>query len=1240
MVDNHGQDHCWSVHVSRTRSWAWLVGLLLSTLLIFPVTAEDPDLTTPNNEVGDLARRVETALAAVGDRAVPPSYQREIRPILSDRCFRCHGPDAAARRAGLRLDRRDDAIRQRDGVAVIVPGDPLASELVSRIHDPDTDSAMPPEESGKALSDRERSLLVQWVAAGAPYETHWAWQAPEHPGYPSGAILDRDESIIDAWIREGLKGTGLKPAVRADRATEFRRLALDLTGLPPTIEELDQYLGDNSEEAYERAIESLLESDRSAEHFARHWLDAARYADTHGLHLDNERVMWPYRDWVIEAFRRNLPFDQFTIEQLAGDLIPSPTLSQRVASGFNRCHVTTSEGGAIDAEYLVKYAVDRVETLSTVWLGLTAGCAACHDHKFDPISQREFYSLYAFFNSTAEAAMDGNAKAPAPVVQVATTEQEEQLAQLNAKIADLEIRQNAPDAETDREQTHWEEKRRASSASAWVLLDLESGARLKSENGATLVSQPDGSFLTTEKDPEVDTLTLTAPIAGENWRSLRVEALTDPSLPQGGPGRAKNSNFVLTEVEAFVTDEGGQKYPIEWAGAWADHHQQGWEIGKAIDGNRDALNGWAGEGFSRQERRLAIFRSKEPFGVPGRGTLTVRFFYLSPYDSHVLGRTRYAISKESSPSISERVWIDDEEDLGAELKYDGAVTGWPFVNATEAPIHSGLLARKQSSDKLIQHYFHQAKKTRDVRPGDRLYAWIWIDPNDLPETVMLQVHDGTNWEHRAFWGADRIPFGGIGADTPAHRLMGELPASGEWVRLDVSCDQVGLPSGAALTGFAFTQFGGTVIWDDAGTIAADPMTVLDPIVLTPAEHRAPAQANQLRRRFRLEHSPRHAELLTELNVARREKAIVDGKIPTTLVSQELAEPRPAHLLDRGEYDRPKELVERDTPAFLPSFSGDLPRNRLGFARWLVTDDQPLTARVTVNRIWQHFFGTGIVRTSEDFGLQGEWPSHPELLDALSVELLRGGWDLRDLIRKIVRSDTYRQSSAITPLHLKVDPENRLLSRAPRYRLDAEVIRDQALYVSGLLVEQLGGPPVKPYQPPGIWQAVGYTDSNTQTFSPGTGKDLYRRSIYTFWKRTAPPPSMAIFDAPNRETCTVRRERTNSPLAALVLLNDVQFVEAARHFGGRLLQLDQSNRDRLITGFRAVTSRYPNEEELTELTAIFDSLSKSYSADPQAVLALLEVGESSRNESLDPAELAAWTVLSSLLLNLDEAITRG
>jgi len=541
---------------------------------------------------------------------------------------------------------------------------------------------------------------------------------------------------------------------------------------------------------------------------------------------------------------------------------------------------------------------------------------------------------------------------------------------------------------------------------------------------------------------------------------------------------------------------------------------------------------------------------------------------------------------------------------------------------------------------LIQHYFHQAKKTRDVQPGDRLYAWVWIDPNDLPETVMLQVHDGSNWEHRAFWGADRIPFGGIGADTPAHRSMGELPAAGEWVRLEVPCDQVGLLSGTTLAGFAFTQFGGTVIWDDAGTIAADPMTVLEPIVSTPAEHRAPAQANELRRSFRLKHSPRHAELLTALEVARREKVAVEGEIPTTLVSQELPEPRPAHLLDRGEYDRPKEVVERDTPAFLPSFSEDLPRNRLGFARWLVSADQPLTARVTVNRIWQQFLGVGIVRTSEDFGLQGEWPSHPELLDALSVELLQDGWDLRNLIRKIVRSETYRQSSAITPIHLKLDPENRLLSRAPRYRLDAEVIRDQALYVSGLLVEDLGGPPVKPYQPPGIWQAVGYTDSNTQTFTPGTGSDLYRRSIYTFWKRTAPPPSMAIFDAPNRETCTVRRERTNSPLAALVLLNDVQFVEASRHFGGHLLQLDKSDRDRLITGFRAVTARYPSEEEIAELVRTLDSLLKSYSVDPQSALDLLEVGESPRNDSLDPAELAAWTVLSSLLLNLDEAITKG
>ncbi len=1186
--------------------------------------------------------------SATGEASVdqPLSYRRDIRPILSDRCFQCHGPDSGSREAGLRLDRTEAATAERKGNPAIVPGNSAASALVARIYHGDPDERMPPTESAKSLSDADRALLVRWIDEGAVYETHWAYEAPVRPPVPTLADGSKPAHPIDAFVQKRLEGVGLFSSPRTDRASELRRVTLDLTGLPPTVRELDAYLADDASGAYERAVDRLLGSVRHAEHSTRHWLDAARYADTHGLHLDNERVMWPYRDRVIAAIQSNQPFDEFTIEQLAGDLLPEATLEQRIASGFNRCHVTTSEGGAINEEYLVKYATDRVETVTTVWLGMTAGCAACHDHKFDPLSQKEFTGLFAFFNSTTEAAMDGNAKAPVPVVRVPTAEQESELLRLDGLMGTMRTQRDAPDPAIDAEQGEWEERFRTDRADRWQLLTEGTGVTLASVGGATVVAKPDGSFLLTEKKPDTDVLTLTATVLGTGWRSFRLEALTDPTLPKGGPGRADNSNFVLNEILATVTDAAGVEHPIDWTLAWADHDQPDWRVAEAIDGDLGSTNGWAGEGFNRQERRLAIFASDTPFGVDGVWTLTVKMHYLSPYGAHVLGRTRYALARTIEPEIAERPWIDDDEDLGAERKNDGMVAAWSFVRAPGAPVHSGELAREQrSGDKkrLVQHYFHKAKRTRTLAAGDAAYAWVWLDPEDPPETVMLQFHDEKNWEHRAFWGDDKIVFGGIGADTPAHRRLGDLPPLGEWVRLVVPMERVGIEPRQVLSGVAFTQFGGHAFWDEAGFLAPDHELILESIVATRASDRDPVQADLLKNRYRLDHSPRHATLLEDLAAAERDHAALSAMVPTTLVSQELPEPRPAFLLARGAYDHPTDRVERDTPSFLPPFPEGLSRDRLGFSQWLVADENPLTARVTVNRIWQQLFGTGLVRTSEDFGSQGEWPSHPELLDWLAVDFREGGWDLRALVRQLVTSETYRQSSNVTEAMLERDPENRFLARSLRHRLDAEVIRDQALYVSGLLVEEVGGPPVKPYQPSGVWEAVGYTDSNTRMFAADTGDALHRRSLYTFWKRTAPPPSMAIFDAPNRETCTVRRERTNTPLAALVLWNDVQFVEAARHFAARILKEGgPDDAARLVWGFRSLTGRVPTAEEADQLAAALGEFREVYSRDPEAARALISLGAADPDPTAThpPSELAGWTMLASLLLNLDEAITRG
>ena len=572
---------------------------------------------------------------------------------------------------------------------------------------------------------------------------------------------------------------------------------------------------------------------------------------------------------------------------------------------------------------------------------------------------------------------------------------------------------------------------------------------------------------------------------------------------------------------------------------------------------------------------------------------------------------RYAAAKSIEPVRAERVWVDDDEDLQAETKTADRVAPWPFI---EEPVHSGKLAREQQSPGLIQHYFHQTKAPRRLTAGDELYTWVWLDPENPPQTVMLQFHDSGNWEHRAYWGADKIVHGGIGNDTPAHKRLGDLPPLGEWFRLTVPIDVVGLEPQTDIAGIAFTQFGGRAIWDDVGIISPEEIESLRPILEVAADDREAPQAALVRDYYRRNHSPEHRTLLLELEAAERELTQLRASIPTTLVASELPEPRPAHILNRGEYDQPGEKVERDTPSFLPPFPEGAPRNRLGLAEWLLDAKNPLTARVTVNRLWQQLFGTGLVRTSEDFGSQGEWPSHPQLLDWLAVEFRESGWDLRALVKALVTSETYRQSSHLSAGALEIDPENRLLARAPRLRLEAEVIRDQALFLSGLLVERRGGPPVKPYQPPGVWEAVGYTDSNTARFTRDMGEALYRRSLYTFWKRTAPPPSMAIFDAPNRETCTVRRERTNTPLAALVLMNDVQFVEAARHFGVRMVKNAENDDARLTFGFRSVTARPPTAEELTELTGALTEFRSAYEADPEAAATLLTFGESPADPS--------------------------
>ncbi|MEO6812071.1 MAG: PSD1 and planctomycete cytochrome C domain-containing protein [Isosphaeraceae bacterium] len=1022
-----------------------------------------------------------TVKAFADDSGAKVDYDRDVRPILSNTCFACHGPDPKPRKAELRLDRKDDVLRDRDGYAVVVPGDVEASELAARIEADDDTILMPPPKSGKSLTKPQIDILKRWIAQGAEWRVHWSFLPLERPPVPEVHDPAWPRTPIDRFLLARMEREGLSPSAEADKPTLIRRVTLDLTGLPPTPTEVDAFLADQSTNAYETLVDRLIRSPRFGEHMARYWLDAARYGDTHGLHLDNYREIWPYRDWVIRAFNDNMPFDQFLTEQLAGDLLPNPTVAQLVATGFNRCNVSTSEGGSIEEEVYVRNVIDRVDTTSTVFLGLTVGCARCHDHKFDPITQKDFYQFFAFFNNLDGPALDGNGPRPAPSVPVPSPEQQAAIADIQTKIA-----------------------------------------------------------------------------------------LTRASI-------TKESSKI--------------KYD-------------------------DSIDLKLGEYVAR----------------------------------------------------ADYVWLDDAVPEGAKPSEAGG-TSLPltFVEGPDHPVYSGSKSVPGSAQELAQSLFTDAKRALKVGQGDILFAYVFIDPTKPPKELMLQWHtDG--WKHRAYWGQNVIDWGKDG--TTERLRIGPLPKTGQWVRLEVEVAKLGLKPGATISGWAFTQQGGSVYWDHAGIETWTPQDgqeyanlstwvaaqralggsalpkELQGIVTLDRSKRTDAQKTQLRDYFLVNAyagaAPALAPLRASLAKLEAEQTALEAQVPTTLIFTERAEPKPAFLLNRGEYDQKRDQVSRALPAFLPPMPEGASTDRLGLARWLVAPEHPLTARVEVNRLWQQCFGTGLVKTSEDFGAQGDRPSHPELLDWLATQFQADGWDLKTTLKRMVMSAAYRQSSTLTPDRLAKDPENRLLSRGPRYRLDAESLRDQALFVSGLLVERVGGPSFKPPQPAGLWEAVGYTSSNTAKFVADTDPDkVHRRSLYIFWKRTSPPPQMTTFDAPSREACFVRRERTNTPLQALILMNETQYVEAARALAGRIMRDGGSTiEDRLTYAYRLVAARPPRPDELAELTTAYQSFLETYTKDPEAAKGLLSIGATKADDRLAPNELAAWTLIGNLLLNLDEVINKG
>ena len=998
-------------------------------------------------------------------------FGQEIEPILIKRCSECHGPDK--QKAELRLDSRAAAlVAAKSGKLALVPGKPEASEILKRITATDPDEVMPPK--GPRLTEKEVSALRRWISDGAVWpETdprkHWAFQPAAHPTPPAVKQSGWPRSDLDRFILARLEQEGLKPQPEADRSTLIRRVTLDLTGLPPTWEQVQSFVADTSPDAYEKLVNRLLASSHYGEHMARGWLDLARYADSNGYQVDLARSIWPYREWVIQAFNQNLPFDQFTIEQLAGDLLPNPTLSQRIATGFNRNTKINDEGGGDAEEYRVKAVKDRVATVGTAWLGLTLNCAECHTHKYDPITQDEYYQFYAFFNNTTDA---GN-YSTAPTIEVPRPDLSAPEKYVQDRLAHVQQELQAAERKLTAEQAAWE-KKTTRKGDIWHVLSLHD---ITSTGGSSYTNLPDGSVLGTGVNPIYDTITISADTDLKGITAVLLEVLPDPSLPKNGPGRwGQTGNFILDEFAFSAAPRVGPMpgdTNLFFSRASADWEQQYYRAEHAVD--RNPKTGWAiGPRFG--ERHFLVAELANPAGYPGGSKLTFRFDHYHG-NSHCIGRFRISVTTEA-----------DRNGL------------WPVPAEIRATLAVAAAERTPVQKEELQKYYRNA---------------------------------------------------------------------------------------------------------------------------------SPTLRNLERERIRLE---------------QRREQLAAQKF-TTLVVAERGEPQPrsTYVHVRGDFMTRGRTVTAGVPVAFPPLPPGVPANRLALARWLVDPANPLTARVTVNRFWERCFGTGLVKTSEDFGRQGEAPSHPELLDWLATEFIRSGWDVKAMQKMLVLSAAYRQSAATDDTRLEKDFYNRLISRGPRFRMDAEMIRDHALAVSGLLNPSVGGPSVYPVQVPNLWKEIGFLrpEIGMDEWPLSEGPDLYRRAIYTFWRRVCTYPTLATFDAPSREVCVARRPRTNTPLQALAALNDPTFLEAARVLAQRVILAGGSNdSSRLEYAFRTCLGRTPSPAENARLRALLDQQMKSYRKDPKSAAKFVAEGTAESATSTDAIRLAAWMTVVNVLFNLDEALTKG
>ena len=1193
-----------------------------------------------------------SSLAASKEAKVPSSvakidFNRDIRPILSDNCFACHGPDDKERKGKLRFDVREDALKPaKSGEHAIVPGDLSRSQLIARVLSKDADEVMPPPKTGKKLNAQQIDLLRRWIQDGAKFEGHWAFAKPERPELPAVKNAKWSRNEIDRFILARLEKEGLKPSVEADRVTLIRRVTLDLTGLPPTPQEVEAYLADKSPRAYEEVVDRLLQSPRFGEHMTKYWLDAARYADSHGYHIDSERSMWKWRDWVVEAFNQNKPYDQFTIEQLAGDLLPDATTDQKIASGYMRANMSTGEGGAIVEEYQAKYTFDRTETTSTIWLGLTMTCCRCHTHKYDPITHREYYGMYSFFNNLNESVMDENKPNPSPSLRLPTTEQSKRQGEIKGLMTDGQKKIDAPSEKLDVAQSAWEKKWHDKLSAGWTTLKPSSVTSTVS-NGPSFKTLEDQSIVVEGTNPESDVHEVVVKLdAAGSLAALRLEALPHDSLPKKSSSRADDGVFRLSELEAELiapvkmvepkdtkdskdakdakAEEAPKPKKLKFTQAVASSAASTREIDKAIDGK--AETGWGVEAAAVTQPQTALFVLAEPVKLQKDSELRIRLRYEASKSKRAIGHFRLAAAQNDDlVQLLNPPKAEPWQVIGP-FNTEGLHHGFTnvFEPEREVDLKKSFTGVRGEIKWSAKPEFEDGKNNLLVQDLHGIHGAYY-----LHRTLTVPVARKLDLSLRA---DDALKLW-VNGKQVASRAE-EKPGDG-LLRVTVDLkkgDNKFLLKVVTVQGASYFTFNKNL--GDADSVPAD----IAPVLATSDKLSGP-QAVKVRNYYRRANSDEFKALFESMDKWREEDAAIDKAIPITMVAKEMEKPRDTFMLVRGEYDKKGDKVGPGVPAILPPLPANAPTNRLGLAKWLVDPSHPLMARVTVNRFWQQYFGVGFVKTTEDFGVQGENPSHRELLDWLATEFLRTGWDVKQLQRLILTSAAYRQTSKASPELRGRDPENRLMARGPRFRVDGEVVRDTALAVSGLLVEQRGGRSVKPYEPPGLWEAVSF--NNSQKYVLDKGESTHRRSLYTHWKRQSPPPNMMLFDAPTREYCVVRRPRTNTPLQALALMNDLQFVETSRAFAARILREGGgTDRERLAYAFLLATSRKPDGDEIKVLQETLTVQLAEFQKDSAAAEKLLGATAIQGGEGLDRAALAAWTTVASMVLNLDETVTKN